>query len=196
MDQVQTGRLIRALRQRQNMTQLMLAQKPNVSDKAVSKWERGCGAPDISLLARLADALGVDMEALLKGNLEENAMTNGNMKKMKFYVCSECGNLMFASEHADICCCGHKAAPLTAQKADREHELTVTKDDGEWYVTSAHEMRREHYLSFLAFLTEDTLIVKKQYPEWNLETRLPFFARAVLFWYCTKDGLFYRVVGE
>ena len=41
MDQIKTGALIRALRQRRQMTQLQLAETVGVSDKAVSKWERG-----------------------------------------------------------------------------------------------------------------------------------------------------------
>ena len=50
MDQIKTGSLIRALRQKQGLTQRGLAERIGVSDKAVSKWERGCGAPDIALL--------------------------------------------------------------------------------------------------------------------------------------------------
>jgi len=71
MDQIKTGKLIRVLRQKQNLTQLALAEKIHVSDKTISKWERGCGAPDIALLPLLSGALSVDMEALLKGTLEE-----------------------------------------------------------------------------------------------------------------------------
>ncbi|MFR5422592.1 MAG: helix-turn-helix domain-containing protein [Oscillospiraceae bacterium] len=52
MDQTRTGALIRALRQNKQLTQRQLADAIGVSDKAVSKWERGCGAPDISLLPR------------------------------------------------------------------------------------------------------------------------------------------------
>ena len=84
MDQMKTGALIRALRQRRGMTQLRLAERIGVSDKAVSKWERGRGAPDISLLPALSEALGVDTKALLRGDLEENEMTNGNLKKRAF----------------------------------------------------------------------------------------------------------------
>ena len=47
MDQTRTGALIRALRQQKNLTQRQLADAIGVGDKAVSKWERGCGAPDI-----------------------------------------------------------------------------------------------------------------------------------------------------
>lgn len=194
MDQIKTGKLIRFLRQKQNLTQLALAEKINVSDKTISKWERGCGAPDISLLPLLSGALGVDMESLLKGTLAENDMSNGNMKKMRFYICPECGNLVFTTDDTDVCCCGQKIMPLSAQKAEPEHKLNITRDGNEWYITTDHEMRREHYISFLAFLNGDTLIVKKQYPEWGLETRLPFFAHGTLIWYCTQHGLFFQEV--
>lgn len=53
MDQIKTGRLIRSLRTGRGMTQAELAQLIGVSDKAVSKWERGCGAPDLSLFPPL-----------------------------------------------------------------------------------------------------------------------------------------------
>ncbi len=46
MDQIKTGALIRTLRAEQGFTQRTLAEKLCVSDKAVSKWERGCGTPD------------------------------------------------------------------------------------------------------------------------------------------------------
>ena len=79
MDPIKTGALIRTLRQQQHLTQLALAQKLHVSDKTISKWERGCGAPDVSLLPLLAGALDVNLETLLKGELEENDRSNGNM---------------------------------------------------------------------------------------------------------------------
>ena len=87
MDQTRTGALIRTLRQQKHLTQRQLADTIGVSDKAVSKWERGCGAPDISLLPRLSQALGTSAEALLRGDLEENDLTNGNMKRVRFCVC-------------------------------------------------------------------------------------------------------------
>lgn len=94
MDQMKTGMLIRMLRQRRQMTQLQLAERIGVSDKAVSKWERGRGAPDISLLPALSEAL----------------------------------------------------------------------------------------------------VMKKLYPEWGLEVRLPHFAHGTLLWYCTRHGLFAQEV--
>ena len=57
MDYEKIGGLIRSLRTQQALTQLQLAGRIGVSDKAVSKWERGQGCPDVSLLPRLAQIL-------------------------------------------------------------------------------------------------------------------------------------------
>lgn len=67
MDRTKTGALITAARKEQNMTQKELAAALHVSDRAVSKWERGAGFPDISLLEPLADALGLGVLDLLRG---------------------------------------------------------------------------------------------------------------------------------
>lgn len=67
MDRTKTGALIAAARKEQNMTQKELAEALHVSDRAVSKWERGAGFPDISLLEPLADALGLGVLDLLRG---------------------------------------------------------------------------------------------------------------------------------
>ena len=63
MDQNKMGSLIRTLRTEQGMTRLTLARALDVTDRAVSKWERGLGCPDVSLLPQLARPLrdaGVD----------------------------------------------------------------------------------------------------------------------------------------
>lgn len=190
MDQIRTGSLIRRLRLEQGMTQLALAERLGVSDKAISKWERGCGAPDLSILPLLSQALEVDTDTLLRGDLEANDLTNGNLKHMRFYLCPECGNLLLSQENADISCCGRRLSPLEPQKTDPAHLLHTERNDGEWYITTAHCMHREHYISFVALLSGDTLILKKRYPEWTLETRLPYLPQSTLLWYCTQHGLF------
>lgn len=67
MDNQHTGRFIRELRTQRGMTQRELAQKLHVTDRAVSKWERGLCAPDLSLLEPLADALGCSVPDLIAG---------------------------------------------------------------------------------------------------------------------------------
>lgn len=68
MDNIKIGIAISKLRKRQGYTQKQLADKLNVSDKAVSKWERGQGLPDISILSTLAMVLDSDIESLLEGH--------------------------------------------------------------------------------------------------------------------------------
>lgn len=68
MDAVKVGKSIAFLRKKLNMTQKELSLKLNVTDKAVSRWERGCGCPDTTLLTKLSAALDTDIEALLEGN--------------------------------------------------------------------------------------------------------------------------------
>ena len=67
MDQKKVGALIRALRREKSLTQRALAERLGLSDKAVSKWERGLGCPDISLLPDLSAALDVDLAQMLSG---------------------------------------------------------------------------------------------------------------------------------
>lgn len=67
MDNQKVGRFIAALRKKKEWTQNDLAQALGVTDKAVSKWERGAGYPDIGMLRPLSDALGTTVNALLEG---------------------------------------------------------------------------------------------------------------------------------
>ena len=120
MNNVKIGRLIYQLRKEKNLTQLQLASRMNVSDKAVSKWERGLGCPDISLLSELSGIFEVDLEKLLSGGLDEKELLGGNMKKLNFYVCPVCGNVITAMADTGISCCGKKLRPLEAQKASEQ----------------------------------------------------------------------------
>lgn len=194
MDNVKIGNLINKLRKEKGMTQLQLAERLHISDKTVSKWERGQGCPDVSLLTDLSRVFGVDLEKLLSGQLDANEERGGNMKKLNFYVCPECGNVITAMTDAGISCCGKKLQPLEAVKAQEGEKLSVENIENDYYISSDHPMLKEHYISFVALLTGDTLTLKKQYPEWDLQVRIPGRAHGKLLWYCTEHGLFYQLV--
>ena len=66
MDAKKLGTFIATLRKENNMTQVELAQKLQLTDKAVSKWERGLGFPDINTIEPLADALGVSVLEIMR----------------------------------------------------------------------------------------------------------------------------------
>lgn len=71
MRQTDTGVLIAQLRKEQGLTQKQLADQLHISDHTISKWERGAGFPDVSLLEPLADALHCSVVSLLEGRLVE-----------------------------------------------------------------------------------------------------------------------------
>ena len=70
MDSGKTGALIAEARKAKGLTQRQLAETLHISDRTVSKWERGAGFPDVALLEPLADALGLTVRSLLRGEAE------------------------------------------------------------------------------------------------------------------------------
>ena len=191
MDNAKIGNLIYQLRKEKNMTQLQLAEKLGISDKAVSKWERGLGSPDLSIMPKLSEILGVDLEKLLTGEMPPKKTVNGNMKRMLFYVCPDCGNMITAMADANISCCGKIMTAIKPQKADEWHKLNVEIIETDYYLTTAHPMERDHYITFVALITADGLTMKKLYPQWDMQARIPFRKHGRLVWHCSKDGLFY-----
>ncbi|MDR2889759.1 MAG: helix-turn-helix domain-containing protein [Lachnospiraceae bacterium] len=121
MDNIQVGKLIRRLRAEKNMTQREIADQMGITEQAVSKWERGLGGPDISLLPELSTILGVN------------------------------------------------------------------EDD--YYVTIDHEMSREHYISFVAYVGYDRVLIVKLYPQQDAELRFPKMQGRRILAYCNQHGL-------
>ena len=138
MDCEKIGRLIRHLRREKGMTQRQLAERLGVSDRAVSKWERGCGCPDVSLLSDLSIELSVGVEALLSGEVTDQEETGKNMKHTKYYVCPRCGNLLLATGEAAVTCCGRSLEPLEAVKAEEVEKLRVEQVEDERFLTTSH----------------------------------------------------------
>lgn len=194
LDCIKTGALIRRLRIEAGMTQLQLAERLGVTDKAVSKWERGLGCPDISLLAELALSLNSKVDALLDGEPETGCLKGGAMKRLQFYLCPQCGNLITSTGEAEVSCCGKSLRPQHPRKAEEEEKLRVELIENEYFISSDHEMTKEHWISFVALLTGDTLILRKQYPEWDLQVRIPRIGRGMLVWNCTRHGLLYQLL--
>lgn len=190
MDCSKVGNLIYRLRRENNMTQKQLADTMNISDKTISKWERGLGCPDVSLLGELSDILGVNIEKLLSGDLAPNPVDGGNMNKIRFYVCPDCGNVLTGTGEAEISCCGRRLMPLEARKVDEAHDLTAEVVEEDYYITFSHEMSKTHYISFAAYVTTDKLLLIKLYPEQEAAIRFPRLYGGRLYYYCSKHGLY------
>ena len=79
MNQIKIGRFIAACRKKANLTQMQLAEKLGITDKAVSKWERGVAMPDTSIMLELCEILCISVNELLSGeiiNMENNNQKN------------------------------------------------------------------------------------------------------------------------
>ena len=184
------GLLIHRLRTERGLTQKQLAESLHVSDKAVSKWERGQGLPDVSLLRALGAELGVSLEPLLAGELARNGADGGNMKRIQFYACPDCGGLLTATGKAQISCCGRSLEPLKASPCDEAHGVTASPVEYDLYLTFEHEMSKSHYISFAAVVSYDRVMLVKLYPEQASAVRLPDIqGGATVYLYCSQHGL-------
>ena len=190
MDKYVTGAVIRKLRERKNMTQEELADKVFVSSKAVSKWETGQGFPDISLLEPLAKALDISVIELLSGEDIRNLNRSSNMVKGKFYVCPVCGNVISTTGEAVVSCCGITLPPLDAEPEDGEHDIKTEIVEDEYYVSVSNPMTKDHYISFLAAVSDHGVQFVKLYPEGNAEARFKINGIRKLYAYCNRHGLF------
>lgn len=190
MDLEKTGQLLCKLRKEKGMTQKQVADSLNISAKTVSKWECGGGFPDVSVLRELSGLFGVNSEQLLSGSMEKNEEENGNMKRIKFYVCPSCGSIMTASGEAEISCCGRKLNALEVKQCDEKHCLNVERIENDFYITFDHEMTKEHYLNFIAYVGVDRIMLVRLYPEQGGEVRFPQMYGGKLYFGCNKHGLF------
>ena len=190
MDRYVTGAVIRKLRESKQIPQKELEDSINVSDKAVSKWETGQGFPDISLLEPLAKALGISVVELLSGEDIRNRNRSFNMLKGKLYVCPVCGNVFQATGEAVVICCGITLPPLETEEESPEHVIHVEITDDEYYVTVDHPMTKEHYISFLAAVSDQGVQLTKLYPEGSAEARFRIQGVKKFYAFCNHHGLF------
>ena len=213
MDYYITGATIKRLRENKGFTQDELAQKIFVSNKAISKWENCHGLPDISLLEPLSKALDISVIELFSGNEVRNRNKSFNMKKVQFYVCPICGNVIQATGEAVISCCGITLPPLEAEEQEERteecaprngnpenaptcaalpaaHTLRIEKVEDEYYVTIDHPMTKEHYISFIAAVHDNGVEFVKLYPEGAAEARFKINRTKFLLAYCNRHGLF------
>ena len=190
MDQYVTGAVIKALREKAKLTQAQLAEKLNVSDKAVSKWETGRGYPDVTLLEPLAAVFRVSVAELLSGKAVTNTNISANMRRSHFYICPVCGNILHSMGQAAVSCHGIALPPLEAEEPDASHTMTVEAVEDEYFVSVRHEMSRTHYISFLAAVSDDRLQLIRLYPEGNAEARIQRRGVQTIYACCNRDGLF------
>ena len=82
MDQIKIGKFIAESRKKNNLTQMQLAEKLNITDRAISKWENGKGMPDSSIMLDLCNELKISVNELLSGEMIEMKEYNEKTEKL------------------------------------------------------------------------------------------------------------------
>lgn len=185
-----SGKVIRELREKKQITQKQLADCLRVSDKTISKWETERGLPDISIIGDLAETLGVSVAEIMMGEYTVNENRCANIRKSNFYVCPVCGNVIWSIGKGTYSCCGIMLPALEVEEQDEKHELDIKIIDNQYAICLDHPMTKEHYISFAAYVTVDSCEVKKMYPEQNMECSFTRKGGGDFYLYCNRHGLF------
>lgn len=189
-----TGSTLKELREKKKMTQNDLAECLSVSNKAISKWENGRGMPDISILPDLARELEISIPELLSNQVVTNNNRSANMKKLHFYVCPICGNIIQSIGEGAFNCHGILLPEVEAEEPDKEHQIDIQIIEHEYYIALKHPMEKKHYISFVAYVTSDGMQMKKLYPEQAGECRFARSGHGLLYIYCNRHGLFVQKI--
>jgi DNA-binding XRE family transcriptional regulator/desulfoferrodoxin (superoxide reductase-like protein) len=190
MDCTMVGHLIHQLRTAQGLTQKAVANRLNISDKTISKWESGRGCPDLSLLSGLSDVLGADILKLLNGDLNPDKADVGDIRLTRFYVCPACGNILTSTGKASVFCCGRKLNPLIPKQQNFNHIIALSVVANDYYLTIGHEMKKTHYIAFIAYVGDDRILLYRLHPEQEAAIRIPMMPpEGNLYAYCTQHGL-------
>ena len=113
------------------------------------------------------------------------------MKKLKIYLCPDCGNIVTAAAEGEFHCCGRKLEPLTPRPADEAHAASVQPVEEDLYVTFSHPMEKGHFIRFALWLGIDRMLLVRLYPEQGGEFRIPnLCGGGKLYLCCSRDGLY------
>ena len=190
MNAEKTGSLIRSLRIKKGLTQKELAHMICVTDKAVCKWEKGRGCPNITLISQLSKVLEVDFQSILQGYLDKNKKIGENMNHLKFYKCPTCGNLVTSIKSVELSCCGNKLSPVSAQtRSDPEYQPVIQEFDGQYSIKFNHPMTKSNYISQVIVVRYDQIMTVNLYAESEAIITIPQVRGIRLFLITNKSEL-------
>lgn len=190
MNAEKTGSLIRSLRIKKGLTQKELAQMICVTDKAVCKWEKGRGCPNITLISQLSKVLEVDIQSILQGYLDKNKKIGENMNHLKFYKCPTCGNLVTSIKSVELSCCGNKLSPVSAQtRSEPEYQPVIQEFDGQYSIKFNHPMTKSYYISQVIVVRYDQIMTVNLYAESEAIITIPQVRGIRLFVITNKSEL-------
>lgn len=123
-------------------------------------------------------------------------------ENVRFYICPTCGNVigLIDGDMSHVTCCGKPMELMVANSQDAsvekhvpayelvEDEIVVRVGEVE------HPMEKEHYIMWIAQVTDNRTTRVRLFPEQSTETRFPYIKGSVLYAYCNKHGLWKKVV--
>lgn len=86
-------------------------------------------------------------------------------------------------------CCGINLPILDAEPENEKHVINCEMIENEYYIWIKHDMTKEHYISFISYVTNDRCEIVKLYPEQSAETRFLKRGNGIIYAYCNKDDL-------
>lgn len=187
-----TGKLIHDIRIKKGMTQKELAAAINVTDKAICKWEKGHGCPDITLLSQLSKVLEIDIQSILQGRLIKNRSFGSNMNYLKFYRCPTCGNLVTSIKDIEISCCGNILNPVSSKTSEEEKYRPIIREfDGQYTVSFNHPMTKDDYISNVIVVQYNQIISINLFAEQEAIVTLPQVAGIHMYVISSKGELIF-----
>ena len=109
--------------------------------------------------------LGAVLPTLKRWTAVRNRNLAANLGRSSFYVCPECGNVVWSAGEAAVSCCGSALEPLRARKNAGTLDATVEVEDGLRRVYIQHPMTKEDHLLFIAAVGDDLVRIRRLYPE-------------------------------
>ena len=113
-------------------------------------------------------------------------------KELKFKKCSICGRVVKVENDEPVICCEKEMEyllPNTVDCAVEKHIPTYERVEDEIFVKVNHVMEKEHFIEWVAMVTDTQECTVTLYPEQNAECRFKYVPGAMLYAYCNKHGL-------
>ncbi len=130
-------------------------------------------------------------------DVDVNGMSQKEMNdfiKEHNVICPVCGNIITSVGSGSFSCCGITLPKQEPEEDDGDHLICIETVDNEYHVWMEHPMNKNHYVSFIAYVTSDSVEVVKLYPEQSISVRFRRKGHGMICAYCNRHGMFRKMV--
>ena len=133
--------------------------------------------------------MGALLPTLKRWSAVENRNVAANLRRSSFYVCPDCGNVVWSAGEVATSCCGNSLEPLVAKPNDGALSATVEASDGCQRVHVRHPMSKDDHLLFIAAVGDDLVRIKRLYPEQEARAEFWLQGPCKIYVYGSNCGL-------